>query len=152
MGAGSSSAGSGFAGADGVVAGVNVNPLTPAAMRYEGGARDWVLSDDTNYRAVHPVDQQMALGCLTRKGTLKSAPSVGNTVFDIPYLGGLDLSREINDRIRNAVPIKALLDNGDISIDRIDHEVVTGGGLKFAVYYRNLRLDPTRVISQQVAT
>ena len=152
MGAGSFPAGSGPAGFDPIAEGVPVNVLTPQALRYEGSSRDWALADDGNYRAVHWVEQAFAIGCLTRRGSNKSSPDVGNDVHAIPYLGGLDLTATIEDCIRKANPIATLLKNGDADIVRIDHQTMPGGGLKVAVYFKNLRLDKNRVNSQIVAT
>ena len=138
MGAGSFASGLGPSGFDPIEIGVSVDPVTPQALRYEGGTTDWIILEDGNFDGVHWVEQAFALGCLVPKGSLKSSPDVGNTVQEIRYLGGVDIAAELDDRIRNANPIKTLLANGQAELVRIDHAVMPGGGLKYAVYFRNL--------------
>jgi len=79
----------------------------------------------------------------TRKGSLLSAPNVGNTLFDIEYLGNPDLGSDVEDRVRNAFPLSRLLANGDVEIIRIAHD--ESNGLAVALYFKNLRAqDPSK--------
>lgn len=146
MGAGLYPAGSGPAGADPTQPGGSVSINTPSAMRYEGASRDWAKDASGQYRRVHWVEQAFVLGCLIRKGAIKSRPEVGNSLFEIKYLGGISLAAEVNDRIRTAVPIASLLAEGAASIDRIEHSHNPQGQLRVAVYFRNLVVDRNKVI------
>lgn len=151
MGAGSSPAGSGPAGADPIQSGTPSNRVSPTAIRYEGATKDFALDAVGNYRFVHPVDQAVALGMMARQGQLKSSPTVGNTLDKITYLTGPNLQSNVENRVRTANPIAALLADGSISIDKIVTST-DGGRLVAILYYRNLKLDPNRVMAAPTAS
>jgi hypothetical protein len=116
------------------------------ALRYEGASRDWPVDANGQYQRVHWVDQAFALGCLIRKGAIKSDPSIGNTLFEIKYLGGDNLAAEIEDRMRTATPVQSLLRDGSASIYKIDHSWNRQGQLRVGIYYRNLVVDPNAIL------
>jgi len=151
MGAGSFPAGSGPAGADPIQSGTPNGIVEPTAIRYEGASKDFALDAAGNYRRVHPVDQAVAIGMMVRQGQLKSSPTIGNTLDQITYLTGPNLKSNVENRVRTANPIAALLASGSISIDHIDHNT-TGGKLVAVLYYRNLKLDPNRVMAAPTAS
>src|SRR5690242_18105687 len=109
----------------------------PAAMAYDGASRDWPLNVQNNYRSVHPVDQQMALSVLVRKGTIASAPNVGSTLHEITHLSAKTLQSDVDNRVRTSEPAATLVRNGQAKIlrNRID---VSGNALQVAVEYVNL--------------
>jgi len=127
-----------------VLTGSSSTSRRPAAIRFEGASRDWVLDQNGDYRRVTPNEQAVVLALSVRRGALKSSPNVGNTLLDIQYLGGVKLGADIEDRVRIANPIARLLAAGAISIDRIDHET-RNGKLAVAVYFRDLQVDKNRV-------
>jgi hypothetical protein len=145
-GAGSDPSGIGPAGFDPIRNGSSVSVNAPNAIRYEGATRDWPLDANGQYQRIHWVEQAFALGCCTRKGKIKSAPNVGHTLFELKVLGGLNLSAEIEDRLRNAIPIASLLKNREAEITRIEHSSNPQGQLRVAVYFKNLVVDRTRVL------
>lgn len=136
-GAGSFPAGSGPAGSDPVLTSDPRAALNKGAMRYEGSPRSWVQDESGQYVKLHPIEQAVALSMCTRKGTLKSAPNVGNTLFEIEHLGAPDLEKDVEDRVRNAFPLSTLVAAGDVEIIRIDHDETNG--LAVALYFKNLR-------------
>ncbi len=142
-GVGSFPAGSGPAGFDPVQISPPKAAVAKGALRYEGRTRAWVRAGDGQYVKLHPVEQAVALSMCTRKGSLKSAPKVGNTLFEIEYLGSPDLGSDVEDRVLNAFPLSALIKNGDVRIVRIDHD--ESNGLAVALYFKNLRsTDPSK--------
>lgn len=149
-GAGSFPAGTGPAGADPVQSSPPRAPLALGAMRYEGATRGWVQDANGQYVKLHPVEQAVALSMCTRKGSLKSAPLVGNTLFEIEYLGGDDLAKDVEDRVRNAYPLSVLVAAGDVEIVRIDHDETNG--LVVALYFKNLRAkNPSKELKRSAA-
>jgi len=146
-GAGSFPAGMGPAGADPVQSSPPRAPINLGAMRYEGSTRGWVQDSTGQYVKLHPVEQAVALSMCTRKGSLKSNPRVGNTLFEIEYLGGDDLAKDVEDRVRNAYPLSVLVAAGDVEIVRIEHDETNG--LFVALYFRNLRAqNPTKALKR----
>ncbi len=142
-GVGSFPAGRGPAGANPIVTSPPLARVAKGAMRYEGRTRGWVQSADGQYVKLHPVEQAVALSMCTRKGSLKSAPKVGNTLFEIEYLGAPDLGADVEDRVRNAFPLSQLLAAGDVEIIKIAHDETNG--LIVVLYFKNLRAqDPTK--------
>ena len=111
--------------------------MAKGAIRYEGRTRGWVLDAGGQYVKLHPVEQAVALAMCTRKGSLKSAPKVGNTLFEIEYLGSPDIGADVEDRVRNAFPLSDLVRAGDVEIVKIDHDETNG--LIVTLYFKNLR-------------
>lgn len=146
-GAGSFPAGSGPAGAAPVVSSAPRAALNQGAIRYEGRTRAWVADASGQYVKLHPVEQAVALSICTRRGGLKSAPRVGNTLFEIEDLGDPDLGKDIEDRVRKAFPLSVLIAAGDVEIIRIEHQEING--LEVAVYFKNLRAkDPSKELKR----
>lgn len=146
-GAGDFPAGSGPAGSDPIITSPAAPTLTPGAIRYEGRTRGWVMGDDGQYVKVHPIEQAVALSMCVRKGSLKSAPNVGNTLFEIEYLGTPELGADIEDRVRNSFPLSQLVANGDVEIVRIEHD--EKDALAVALYFKNLRsVDPSKQLKR----
>jgi hypothetical protein len=142
-GAGTFPAGSGPAGFDPILRSAPRKPVAQGAIRYEGKTRGWVRADDGQYVKLHPIEQAVALSMCTRKGTLRSAPKVGNTLFEIEYLGSPDIGADVEDRVRNAFPLSSLVAAGDVEIIKIDHDETNG--LAVILYFKNLRSqDPSR--------
>ncbi|HEY3254603.1 MAG TPA: hypothetical protein VGJ91_11665 [Polyangiaceae bacterium] len=136
-------AGSGPAGASPVVSSPRRAPVAKGALRYEGKTRGWVQDGSGQYVKLHPVEQAVALSMCTRKGSLKSAPNVGNTLFEVEYLDTPDIVADIEDRVRNAFPLSQLVAAGDVEIVKIDHDV--SNGLLVTLYFKNLRAtDPSK--------
>lgn len=119
MGAGSTGAGRGGAGFDPPFVNVPVVSAPPVALRYEGLVKDWVLDDPGNYRSVTSTEQGMILSICVNQGQIKSSPQTGNTLDQIVYLGGASLQSDVEDRIRNSNPAKALIAAGKAKITRI---------------------------------
>jgi hypothetical protein len=136
-GVGSFAAGSGPAGFDPILKRPAAPPVALGAIRYEGRTRGWVQDESGQYVKLHPVEQAVALAMCTRKGSLKSAPRVGNTLFEIEYLGSPDLGADVEDRVRNAFPLSDLVRSGDVEIVKIEHD--ESNGLVVALYFKNLR-------------
>ncbi len=142
-GAGAFPGGSGPAGSDPVFTSDAPGAIVAGAIRYEGKTRGWEQDDNGQYVKVHPIEQAVALSMCTRLGSLKSAPRVGNTLFEIEYLGSPDLGADIEDRVRNAFPLSQLVANGDVEIVKIDHDETDA--LAVALYFKNLRAsDPKK--------
>jgi len=120
------------------------------AWRYDGGRRDLLVGANGVSTKCHPIDQEMMIGLCTKQGSWKSDPTIGSTLHSIVYLGTPNLQAEVEDHVRKANPIAALLANGDVEIDLITHETTPGGALLVAVHYRNMRLDKNRV--QRIST
>jgi hypothetical protein len=136
-GVGSYPAGTGPAGLAPVVKRPANAPVAKGAIRYEGRTRGWVRREDGQYVKLHPVEQAVALAMCTRKGSLKSAPKVGNTLFEIEYLGLPDVGAEVENRVRNAFPLSDLIRSRDVEIVKIEHD--ESNGLSVALYFKNLR-------------
>lgn len=145
-GAGSYSAGSGFAGVDGVVVGVTPKKTVVAAMRYEGSVKDWQLDANNNFAAVTPNEQAVVLSIAVKQGSVKSSPTTGNTLHEILYLGSQNLGSDITNRVMTSNPIARLVAAGSVSIEKIEYQA-TKIGLKVAVYFKDLEVDQNKLSS-----
>lgn len=144
-GAGISGAGVTLSGLDAIVTGPAKRRTLVAAMRYEGSTKDWELDQDNNFVGVTPNEQAVVLSMCVRQGSIKSSPTTGNTLGEILYLGSPNIEADITNRVMLSNPIARLVDSGSISIQRIAY--LTGKfGLRVAVYFADLDVDPNKII------
>ena len=145
MGAGTYPAGTGPAGHDPIVPSTPNDATYPAALRYDGYTKNWLFDDANRMRAITPVAQKMAIGLCFRKGSIKGAPQVGNTYYQIQYVDADNLALDIEQRTRSAVPVAQCLADREAEIIRIEHWVNrTTGQLIIAVDFYDLIADPER--------
>jgi len=109
----------------------------PTAQEFDGATRDFPLEADGNFRALHPVDQGVALSMCIRKRSIPSAPDVGNTIHEITDLASSRLEAQIQSRVDSAFPLSTFLADGSVSILRLDWERRERGGISVALTYRN---------------
>jgi hypothetical protein len=112
-------------------------PNVPAAMRYDGKTSDWALTTDNRPRSVHSVDQGVAFSICFKRGTIKSAPEIGNDFQDIELTGGARDQGEIEACARNAYPLRLYLADGRVTLQLVQYDEIPTGGYKVVVYYRN---------------
>jgi hypothetical protein len=116
-------------------------PNSPTAWRYDGASSDWAIGpDDGRPRSTHMVDQGMAFSVLWQQGTIASDARIGNTLLKLPLHGGVRDQSMVEDCIRNSFPCKLYLADGRVEIISIEHELISTGGLKVVVHYRNVEL------------
>lgn len=114
-------------------------PYLPAAPRYDGATRDWLLDSTGSYRGLHPVDLGMAMSFCQQKGDCPAAPEVGNELRKLPYLDAVDIEAQIEVKVRDAYPCSRYLAEGKVRIDSIEHEIKgESHGLAVVVLYTNL--------------
>ncbi len=151
MGAAQYPAGNGPAGEDplpALTAPRNVQP--PAALLFDGASRAFPLDANGLYRAIHPVDQRVALALLIALGTVGSAPSLGSSLRAIRRIVP---TTPTDARNRIDVALSDLVAARDIEVTKVEVETrrAPTGSLLVAVSYRNLRLSalsstPTRIV------
>lgn len=143
MPAGAFSAGTWPAGAPLAAGSLPSSWTTPAAAMFDGATRDVPLDSDGQYRAVHPVDQTVALRCLVAKGKLSSHPELGNRLLLETHNDPQRRQAVVENHFRAFDVLGELVENGDIAIVSI---VTDAGALSqtnatlAVVTYRNLRL------------
>jgi len=120
MGIGTEPAGHGRAGLDTPYVNVQRAKRPPVALRYEGATKDWPTDADGNYRSVTSTEQGMMLSVTVSQGQIKSSTQTGNTLHEIKYLGAKNLRSDVENRIRNSNPAKALVAAGKARIVKID--------------------------------
>jgi hypothetical protein len=141
MGAGDYATGVGPAGFDPVLSSDGRSIYrAPAAQEFDGATRDFPLDDLGNFRALHPVDQGVAFSILVKRGQLKSAPNVGNTLHEIGNVGGGRTAEQVKARVNDAFPLRDFLREGSVETIRIDHDVTVRGRLLVVYTYRNTLL------------
>lgn len=114
-------------------------------MRYEGSLKDWELDEAYNFVGVTPNEQAVVLSMCIRQGSIRSSPSTGNTLSEIVYLGSPNLEADITNRVMLSNPISRLSSDGKVLIKKIQY--LTGKfGLRVAVYFADLEVDPNKII------
>jgi hypothetical protein len=110
----------------------------PAALEYDGQRLDWAVDADGRHKSLHPIDSGVQLAMFVQRGELKSSPSTGNTLLSSTELGTSRQQQEAESIVRTAQPLKRYLEDGSVTILRIETEVRTStGALLVALYYRN---------------
>jgi len=140
-GAGSNNAGTSLSGSDTIVVAASNHKVPVVAMRYEGSIRDWELDEEKNFVWVTPNEQGVALSMSIRQGSVKSSLTTGNTLHEILYLGQDNIGADVTNRVMLSNPIARLVANNNVSIDKIVYQT-SKRGLKVAVYFRDLDVDP----------
>lgn len=118
-------------------------PTMPAALHYDGKTRDWKRNADGQLIATHPNDEGMALSIFVKRGSVKSTPSIGNTLFDIEYLKQPNMAEEVRARVLDAFPLRKLVAEKKVEITGISHSE-TGNRLAVFVSYINLEMNDGR--------
>lgn len=122
----------------------------PRAPLYDARTRDAAVGADGVLRTCHVVDHKMQMGLVTRRGSWKSSPKIGNDLWNIQYIGGPTTQADVERCVRSAEPCATLIADGEAEIRSISYEVTTYGGLKVSVDYVNLKQDRNRV--QRITT
>lgn len=112
-------------------------PYLPAAPYYDGRSKDTILDSDGNHRGIHPVDSAMAMALMVRRGSCKTAPTMGNELHLITDPKSVDLADQVRVKVSEAEPLARMVADGKVRIDRID-SAGSRGTLAVVVYYTNL--------------
>ena len=149
MGAGSTGAGRGGAGFTPPVQAVVPVVAPPVALRFEGSVKDWVTDDSgANYRSVTSTEQGMIMSIAVEQGQIKSSPLTGHTLREIVYLGQKNLQADVEDRLRNANPAKALIAAGKAAIVRVLVQV-SNRKLEVEMFFKALDTPNRQVLSSK---
>jgi hypothetical protein len=137
-------AGEGPAGFDPVMASSRVAPVVPKALYIDLEKRT-VLYDANGYaKAMHPVDQTMAICCGIKKGTLTSSPDDGLDVDRILQASLASRQSVAEDAVN--VAAAGPIGRGDVTIRRVLASTGTGQ-ISLIVDYRNNRTAVIRTVS-----
>jgi hypothetical protein len=142
MGAGSSPAGAAPAGADEAASAPAPRVVTlPAAILFDGASGDYPLDADGRYKALHPVTQRIVLKLLVRLGSIGSANTTGAPFRDIKRGSADKRANQARQIVKTA--LKDDIAAGDIKLVRVDVDTTNRNATLTAVYFVNLRENPT---------
>jgi hypothetical protein len=110
----------------------------PAALLFDGGTRDFPLDENGFYRAIHPVDQKVALALCVSRGAIAAVPGIGNKLRTIQRVRRDVAITLVNNYVREA--LADLIAAKSIQVDKIEVDPDVPGRLLFAVTYLNLEL------------
>lgn len=146
MGAGDFPAGFGPCGMDPLPPPVPPRAVTPpAALRFDGATKDFLLDAEGHYLAIHPVDQAVALALLVGLGTAPSAPAVGAAFRQIKRITP---STKVQATNMATAALAALVRAGKVGVLSIAVEVrLPQGATLIAVTYQNLLTKKTPTFS-----
>jgi hypothetical protein len=152
MGAGDFEAGAGPAGEDPVVEQTPYQPIKPPAAIYlDLATRDSRLDSNGNWDAMDTTEQQVVISFAYFKGTVKSAPNVGNDFNQLPRNRGAALIPDALRIASEAFPFSDLIAKGYASLEGVIVQSPKWGEARIAVQWRNLRKDPNQVVTTGVS-
>jgi hypothetical protein len=134
-GLGSEGCGESPCGLDTQTASVPRDVSFPSALAFDGTERDFKLDDDGRYTAQHPVDARVFLILRTAAGSIRSARGLGQTVGSIEYIEERTIQADVRDRVR--VALAEMVNDGLITIRRVDIDASVRGRIMFSVAYVN---------------
>lgn len=143
-GAGSFPAGVGLAGADPVAdPSLRSTSTPPAATLFDLTSRSFPVDEQGRLRAIHPVDQGVALALGVGQGGIANVPELGHRLRRIRSGARPSLQREVEDFVRLA--LRVWLERSDIALLAVVARTHTAvrGRVEIFVTYRNLRLRPS---------
>ena len=149
MSAGEYGAGEGDAGEDPVADATAARDESPGRALYLDGASKafaFSASEPTRLERLHPVEHRVGMALMVRLGRIASAPTVGNTLHEIPAtLTGAALTAEADRRVRLA--LSAPLAAGDVELRGVTAERARSGRLRVKVRFYNVRAARERTIN-----
>jgi hypothetical protein len=105
-------------------------------LRYE-------LDENGNWRRGTAVQQGVALSLSVKRGTIPSAPTVGNDLDSVP-LGQENTEAAVIDAVRQSYPLSDYLRRGLVETISISHEERPHGGLLVQYVYRERGTDENK--------
>jgi len=121
----------------------------PAAAEFDGATRDFPRDSSGNFRALHPIDQGVALALSVKRGSIRSAPAVGNTIHELDRRDSSRIEQQVTARVNDAYPLSVFLADKSVTTLKIEWEVTYLGAIHVAYTYTNNRTgrtpDPVRV-------
>ena len=113
----------------------------PKAIQFDGATGDYLLDDNGRYVECHPVTQRVVLKLLVKLGSIGSAPTQGaafkNIVRGTPAQRTNQVQQIVKDTLKDDIAA------GDIKLVEIDVDTSTPSATITAVYFVNLRENPT---------
>lgn len=120
------------------------------ALEIDLAARDVPVDDNGFYQSIHPVDHKVLLNLLTELGAVPADPTIGTTLFQVPFDNDERMTADGSRRVRSALN-QMVLDE-DITIDNV--QLLSGssvsGRLIFEIEYQNLRLPEGERLRRQI--
>lgn|SRR5512138_21355 len=107
----------------------------PAALAFDGTTRNYKLDSRGRFQEAHPVDAKVFLILRTLAGSIRSAPTTGQTVNAIAYIDQLRVRAQVEDRVRSA--LAPVINAGEIRLDNIEIDTSVRGRIMFEVTYFN---------------
>lgn len=112
----------------------------PAALLFDGGTRDFPLDENGFYRAIHPVDQKVALALCVSRGAIAAVPGIGNKLRTIQRVRPDVAVTLVKNYVREALADLIAAKSIQIESDGIAVDASVPGRLLFAVTYLNLEI------------
>jgi hypothetical protein len=129
------------AGVESITIPARVTAVLPAAILFDLSTRTFPLNADGTFKAIHPVDQQVALALGIQQGAIGSYTKLGNKLRAIKRGGGPQLISQVQDAVRQAVA--AIVARNDILVTEVAVFTPVRGQITLSFTYVNLRLSPT---------
>jgi hypothetical protein len=110
----------------------------PAAKRFNGQRRDFILHADGTIEGSTPTEQGVLMSLCIRRGQLAHAQTVGNDLRRVQPSTPEREASEIRAAIERATPLDVLLAEKQVEILSIEHQFSHTGRLSVAVAWRDL--------------
>ncbi len=109
---------------------------TPQALVLDGPTRQFVVNADGRFASTHWVDAKLFNRLRIRKGSVRSAPELGNDVGNLEYIDPLTIDAYVRDQIR--LVTEDMIAAGEIAERSVELDLSERGRVAYAYNYVNL--------------
>lgn len=108
----------------------------PAALKLDGQTKDFVSDGAGGIVPAHPVDAKFFHRLRIAKGTIGSAPDLGQGISQLKWIDPLTINAFVTDQVTLAT--QDMVEAGEVQIHQILVDTSTRGRVMFQVDYTNL--------------
>lgn len=109
---------------------------TPQALVLDGATRNFVVNADGRFAATHWVDAKLFNRLRIRKGSVRSAPELGNDIANLDYIDPVTIEAYVRDKVRLAT--EDMIAAGEIAERSLELDLSVRGRVAYAYNYTNL--------------
>lgn len=109
---------------------------TPQALVLDGPTKQFAVNTDGRFAPAHWVDAKLFNRLRIKKGSVRSAPDLGNEVGNLKYIDPLTIESYVRDQVRLAT--EDMIAAGEITERSLEIDLSVRGRVAYVYNYTNL--------------